>query len=313
MDCKGIAIDDKDITFVKLSSGTYLVDGEIVKCDNYLTNRVQCKNPNDIRIVTFHKDLVEYHCGDTKMTVAEYNDWLYKLKAECVKTEYDDYTEYNNLEDEFKYRKFVDEWKPVYVTNQYISDPIKVEIEHIQYDTGSKYIRSTFLNGTDNDETLYSYYQAEAWLDFVKECFDELGMEFERGLSYNQTANKKVWSNPDHGCIEFVVAFGTYILSDRFKNPRVIKGTLQDVKERLENDKKAIRSIIISGYKKHFGDIDAGRFDFDTLSKKLNNAMSYLNEVSPKAKTSSQYYSCMKNLREAINQISSAYECEVKV
>lgn len=309
MDYKGIQIDDKNITYVKLPGGTYLVDGEIVKNDNYISvSRVQCKNPNDIRRVTENKYIKEYVSGDVRMTLQEYNKNKYELAVECIKSENDGYTEYNSLQDEFKYRSFLADWKPIYATEQVVSEPIKVEIEHIKYDTGNKYIRSAFLNGADNEDTLYSYHQAEAWPDIVKECFDELHMEYQQGLSFSATANKKIWSNSDHSCIRFVVAFGTYVMGDTWGNPRVIKGTLQDMINQYETDKKVIRNIIIRQYKKHFGDIDAGTFDFKTLLSTLKRCGSLFSNVQPKAKTADYYWSGVKCINAAIQQIETAFQ-----
>lgn len=304
MDYKGIQIDDKDITYVKLTSGIYLIDGEIIRNDTYGLARFQCKNPNDIRKVTENRYIKEYTCGDVKMSVQEYNERKNMFEYECK----DENGDFNNLDDEYRYRKFISSWTPIYSVEQTISDPIKVELDHIKYDTGNKYVRSAFLNGTDKDDTLYSYFQAEAWPDIINECFEELGMEYQPRLNYGATANKKVWSNSNHSGIRFAVAFGTYIFGDSWGDPRIVKGTLQDMLDKYENERKTIRNIIIRQYKKHFGDIDAGTFDFKTLLNTLQTSSNILKNVKPTAKTSSEYWRALRYINDAINQIEIAYK-----
>ena len=304
MNYNAIKIDDKDITYVKLPTGTYLIDGEVVRNDHYGIKRFQCKDPDDIRMITETRYVKEYTDGNGKMSVQKYTENKEQLDYECT----DEYGNFNNLDDEYRYRKFLDSWQPIYAIEQVISEPLKVEIDHIKYNTGNQYVRSAFLNGTDKEDTLYSYSQAEAWSDIVKECFDDLVMEYQPGLSYNATAYKKVWSNSNIDTIRFVVAFGTYVFGDSWGNPHVLKGTLQDMLDKYDSDKKAIRNIIIRQYKKHFGDINAGTFDFKTLLQTLQTSKNLLINVKPTQKTNSDYWKAVTNINQAITQIETAYQ-----
>ena len=288
----GVSIDDKNITYVKLPYGKYLIDGEIVECGSWNYGRAQCKNVNDIRIVTEASYIKEYRCGDDVMSVAEYEDALEKLKNECVKDTDECNLYFKDLESEFKYRKFRESWKTVYAREQIISDPIKVEIEHIQYDTGCPFIKSAFLNGLDNKDTLYTYNQEAAWLDIVKKCFDELEMTYVDGISYNKTSDKKIWGNSKNSCIRYVVAFGTYIFDDRFKTPHILKGTLADMRKNYDDDVNAIRDVIKTKYFTHFGRIDVGRFNFDKLTKTLEAARRSLDEVQSTKRTTNYLFNC---------------------
>ena len=176
---KGVSIDDKDIVYVKLSNGIYLIDGEIVNVDSWSYRRVQCKNPDDIRIVNENRYIKEYKYGEEVLSAQEYEEQRAKLAAECIiatSNDDDDDIIYKDLDSEFRYRRFISQWKPIYATEQTISEPIKVEIEHILYDTGNEFIESAFLIGNskiNEDDTLYRYNQSGAWLQIVKDCFDE--------------------------------------------------------------------------------------------------------------------------------------------
>jgi len=132
-------------------------------------------------------------------------------------------------------------------------------------------------------------------------------MVFDGNVSYNKTANERIWGNSDHSCIRYVVAFGTYVFGDSWGSPKVIKGTLQDVKTRCKQDRQSIRNIITRQYNKHFGNIDAGKFDFDALLKKLNTASSYMRGMKVYQKSSHDYYQALNQITNAINQINVAY------
>ncbi len=71
------------------------------------------------------------------------------------KRKYDGYEEeWESLDDEFAYRKFMQLWTPIYNTKQEISEPLLVQFEKTKYDTGCQYIHNAFLNGDDKDFTL---------------------------------------------------------------------------------------------------------------------------------------------------------------
>lgn len=313
----GINITDQNITYIKLPSGVYLVDGEVIEVTTFNRELVKCRDLDNVRIITNNKIILEYRCGEEAMTPAEYEARKFDLFKKYYLSDTLDnsgnechFGYWATLEDEFAYRKFTESWKPIYKTIQ-VSDPIKVEVEKIVYSTGNPYIKSAFLNGDSPDETLYSYQQGQSWKDFVKECFDELGMAYEENASYSQTANRKIWSNnSSYSCIRYVCAFGTYVFGDSWGNPKVLKGTLNDMEERCKKDRETIRNIIISQYNKHFGNIDAGKFDFNELLKKLNLASSLLKDIKVYQKSTENYYHCMRNINDCIAQINAAYNSD---
>lgn len=302
----GIEFTDKDIKIVKLESGTYDIGGEIIEvdCPYYKKQSVVVKNTSDIRKITTEKYIEKYTNGSDFMSVEDYKD-------KCIKL-YDKYDsedeKWETLDDEFNYRKFKDVWKPVYNTIQSVSKPLKVGIVKTQYDTGCKYIQNAYLSDNNKDATLFVYDQNKAWLDILSECFTELGMTYEGDCGYNKTNNKKIWGNSDHSCIRFAVAFGTYCMNDSWGNPRRIKGTLEDVKRRYNEDKKTIRSIIINKYNKHFGRIDENSFDFDGLLSKINNCILRLDNIEPKQKSYTNYYHLKNKLKECSDMVSVAYD-----
>lgn len=303
---KGIDIEDKNLKVVYLKSGKYLVDGEVITVESYSEAKVQVKDVSNIRKITENKYVKEYVCDEEKLSVKQYDDQRDEL---LLKRKYDGYEEeWESLEDEYAYRKFMQLWTPIYNTEQEISEPLLVQFEKTKYDTGCKYIHNAFLNGDDEDFTLFTYEQGQAWLGITRECFEELGMEYKEHLDYSATNNKKVWGNSTHSCIRYVTGFGGYVFNDSWGNPRIIKGALEDVKKRYEEDRNTIRKIIIDKFNYHFGCIDAGKFDFDRLRAIISNAQRNLFDVDPKQKSYEAWQRAKNKLREAQDMINVAYE-----
>lgn len=305
--CDGIDIEDKNIKVVFLTSGKYLIDGEVVNVSGYGDVKVQVVDATNIRKITENNFVKEYACGYERLTVRQYDEQrIYLLSKRTHNDDYDE--EWESLEDEFAYRKFMQMWTPIYTLKQEISEPLLVQFEKTKYDTGNEYIRNAFLNGDDKEVTLFTYNQDAAWLGIVRECFNELEMSYQEGLSYSATNNKKVWSNSSNGCIRYVTAFGTYVFNDVWKNPRVLKGTLKDMIKKYESDREAIRRVIIDQYNNHFGCIDAGKFDFDRLKSIISRAQSNLSDVEPKQKSYKSWNFARNALNEAQEMIKVAYE-----
>ena len=302
---KGINIEYKSLKVVYLKSGTYLIDGEVVSV-KYGEGKVQVNDVSNIRRIIENEYIKEYVCGDEKLSVQQYDEQKEKLLS---KRKYDGYEEeWESLEDEFAYRKFIQSWIAIKNTKQEISEPLLVQVEKTKYDTGCKYIHNAFLNGDDEDFTLFTYEQGQAWLGITRECFEELGMEYKENVNYSATNNKKVWGNSTHSCIRYVTGFGGYVFNDSWGNPRIIKGTLEDVKKRYEEDRNTIRKIIIDKYNNHFGCIDAGKFDFDRLRSIISDAQRILFKIDPKQKTYQEWQRAKEKLREAQDMINVAYE-----
>ena len=303
----GVNIEDKNIKVVYLSSGKYLIDGEVVNVNGYEDTKVQVVDATNIRKITENRLVKEYACGDERLTVRQYDEQrIVLLSKKKYEDDYDE--EWESLEDEFAYRKFMQMWTPIYKVEQELSEPLLVQFKKTKYDTGNEYISNAFLNGDDKEVTLFTYNQDAAWLGIVRECFNELEMSYQEGLSYSATNNKKVWGNSSNGCIRYVTAFGTYVFNDLWNNPRVLKGTLSDMMKKYESDKNAIRRTIIDKYNNHFGCIDAGKFDFERLRSIISRAQSYLSNVEPKQKSYNAWKVAINALNEAQEMIKVAYE-----
>lgn len=304
---KVVQFEDKDIKFAMLSSGKYLVDGEVVKVDGYHDKKVKVIDENNIRKIRDHS-IIDYYLNietDEKISEYDYSYELNKLYEKCNEDEYS--VKWESLEDEFKYKKFKLIHKPIYKEVQTLSDPLMVEIITTKYDTNNKFIKNAYLNGKGKID-LFEYNQNAAWLNIVSECFKELKMEFADNCSYSATQNKKIWGNSTHSCIRYVVAFGTYVFNDDFKNPYTLSGTLEDMVKRYEYDRNKIRKIIKTKYNNHFGHIDEDKVDFVKVIKDLYALRESINSIESKKATWTNQNQANKRVNEIIDYLESKYE-----
>ena len=270
MEAKGVNIEDLGITYVKLSFGRYLIDGNLVTVP-YKGDKVQVKNIKDIRPV-HSKNVISYYVKQgTKevITTDEYNTKMIHLENKS-KYNSEGNMVWDSLEDEFNYRKFCKDWDCIFTDVQIIEEPIKVEIENILYDTGNKYIVSGLINARTED-TLYTYKRESALVFLMEQCFAKLKMERNINAISSDTARTKTWNNSDKGGIRWAVAFGTYIFDKKWDNVHNEYGTLKDLRKKYNEDKKEIEDIIHRQFYINFGNIDQDNYNFNRLLLELYN------------------------------------------
>ncbi len=307
---KGINFEDKNIKFVLLPIGRYLIDGEVVNNNTHTKIEVKVKNEKDIREIEETKIVDYYLHVDTKekITNEEYNS---KINQLLEKSYYDydvDEQIFTTLEDEYAYKKFKSLYKPIYKIIQTFSEPLKVEMKIYQYDTGNKFIKNCFLNGNSSYD-LYVYNQHDAWIDIVENCFKELKFEYIPNCDYVYTKDKKVWGNSTHSCIRYVTAFGGYVFDDRFDSPnRCIYGMLEDLKERYKRDYDRIRDVIIMKYNKAYKDIDPKKVDYKKVLEELYHINGFVNDIGVKKQSIEKQKGTIRRIDKLIQYLESKYE-----
>lgn len=307
---KGINFEDKNIKFVLLPIGRYLIDGEVVNNNTCTKIEVKVKNEKDIREIEETKIVDYYLHVDTKekITNEEYNS---KINQLLEKSYYDydvDEQIFTTLEDEYAYKKFKSLYKPIYKIIQTFSEPLKVEMKTYQYDTGNKFIKNCFLNGNSSYD-LYTYNQHDAWIDIVENCFKELKFEYIPNCDYGHTKDKKVWGNSTHSCIRYVTAFGGYVFDDRFNLPnKRIYGTLEDLKERYKKDYDRIRDVIIRKYNKIYKDIDPKKVDYKKVIEELYRIDGIINNIDVKKQSIEKQKGAISRIDKLIQYLESKYE-----
>lgn len=311
---KVVSIDDLGINIVELPAGTFLVDGEVVShagWNSYNTkHQISVKDIENVRAVNTENVLVGYipvqeGITDDVLSVEGYNDFVKELRSAADYSDDDGEIVWNNLEAEFAYRKFVAQWKPKYKTETIYSEPLLIDRTHILQDTGNPYIKAGFLTG-EAKTPLYSYSRTNAVADLMAKKFESLGMERKEKLSYSQTEGKKVWSNSDHSGLEYVTAFGRYIMSkpNLPKTRGEFKGSLEHLTKIYEEDKKWIEDLIQVGYNLHFRNEGASTVMIKEVHDGLRTCLSYVNTLDVKVKSETSKRSAIAQINKLIESVN---------
>lgn len=310
---KVISIDDLGVNIVELPAGTYLVDGEVVShsgWNSYNTkHQISAKDVENIRSIHKRNILVGYvpttqGITDDVLSVEGYNDFINQFSNSYTEDE-DGNKDWNSLDDEFAYRKFVSQWKAKYKEETTYSEPLLIDRSHIRQDSGNPYIVAGFLTGR-SDVPLYSYNRSNAVASMLAKKFERLGMEFKEGLSYSQTEGKKLWSNSTHSGLEYVTAFGKYIIGKNLvpKTRGEFKGSFEYLENIYKEDKKWIEDLIQVGYNLHFRNEGASTVLLGEVYSGLKTCINYVNTLDVKVKSETSKRSALMQLNKLLESVN---------
>lgn len=302
---KIINIKDKQIKILVLNSGEYIINGQRYSLPKTWDNKIEVKELRELKKIEVTKVIIKYfdEIKQKEITVEEYTERKKELEDKRKLNDYGE-MEFNNLDDEYNYKKFLQNCKPIYKTIETISDNIEPaeEIEII-YNTGSKYIKCNYFTEKHKQPFLYYYDREQALKDIVENKFKELGFEFAGNCSYRDTKNKKIWGNSTHSVIRYVVAFDTYIFGDRYNNCTGIIESLDKCIKCYEEDKEDIENTIMRKYNEEYAKIEKDKLM--ALPELVNNLEYRLNRIHTYKTSSNDYWNAKKivqKIQELINE-----------
>lgn len=305
---KVISIDDLGVNIVELPAGTYLVDGEVVShggWNSYNTkHQISAKDIENIRSISKTSTLVGYENSEKQWCdIAAYDLAKRALLQNAIYDEDD--VLWSNLDDEYNYRKFCAAWKAQYKEETTYSEPLLIDRSHIRQDSGNPYIVAGFLTGR-SDVPLYSYNRSNAVASMLAKKFESLGMEFKEGLSYSQTEGKKLWSNSTHSGLEYVTAFGKYIIGKNLvpKTRGEFKGSFEYLENIYKEDKKWIEDLIQVGYNLHFRNEGASTVLLGEVFAGIKTCISYVNTMDVKVKSETSKRSALMQLNKLLESVN---------
>lgn len=304
---KVISITDIGVHIVNLPSGTYQIDGEVVTGFNsYNTvKEVSVKNIHDIRLITKQNVLKYYTNGelDREMSVTSYTETESMLLRNALCSEYE--IEYDNLDDEYAHKKFKQTWKPVYETITTVSEPLKVDLTEIKQDTGNPFIVAGYTTGAANTP-LYAYSRTKAMRSLLEAKFTSLGMEKSTVSNYGQTEGRKIWANSHADTLEFVIAFGKYIIGKHMlpKTRGEFKGSLEYLEKMYNEDKQWLDDHIQTLYNLHFRNENASGVLLSEVHKGVKDAITYVSTLDVKVKSETSKRSALNKLNSLMDLVN---------
>jgi hypothetical protein len=267
-------ISDLDIFTTILPIGDYTVSGEPLKLTQQ--TEIQLKDITDIcqgtttRVVSHYIHIPCETTDNITISSSEYERLKQALKQKGHTT--DGAMVFDDLEDEFNYRKFLNTWQIVYRSVTLYSDPIKFDTSTGVFDTNNEFITSLYAQG-DTKCDVYVYNRKNACKKIIQNVFKKLGMEYKTPIHYKDTKNNHIWGQGRTTTFEIsdLVAFGGYLsFLHKYKKSQhfLNRGTLTQLLNVFDDDVQYITSNITTRYNAHFA-TDVPDFDFHTLHYKL--------------------------------------------
>ena len=243
-----------------------------------------------------------------ELTFTEYNDKVNKLLEKSIDN--GDYEEisWESLEDEFAYRKFISSHETLYETIYEEEEIVIEKIKEVTMETGNPFIKSLFCGGHDYHEiNVFEYDRLSAVKEILKNKMKELGVRYVVDKSWfkEEYSKEKVWDNPNHSGIRFARLNGKYIFGRRWEIKHSSKGTLENMRDMYEKDKKDIEYEIDLHYKKMFGEFDNANTKHVVHSLQIiTDIQGLLEGVEVYKKSSDDYYKAVHKINGLEKQLS---------
>lgn len=302
-----INIKDLNRKILYLDKGEYLINGNRYSFSDSYNNKIEVEDIKELRKINTTTVTTGYYdeLNQKEISVKEHENIKEKLLSKSYKDD-EGNIYFDDLDDEYKYKKFVKNHKAIYKTIETISDNIELAEETVVYKTENEYIESCYFNEKESEPLLYKYNREKAYLDIVKNKFNQLGFEFAGDCDYSQTKDKKIWGNSNHSGIRYVRAFGTYIFNDGFKlYTPIIRGTLEDMLAKYKEDKDLIEKVIMRKYNENFAILNKDKLK--QLPVLVNELQYRLNKINPKKDSYTDYRFCNEKITQIQKLISESF------
>ena len=117
---------ESGVSFVKLKRGFYSLSGEIVQNESYSVQDYRVNSFDEIREITKNSVITHYSDGVNILCVDEYVTKKHELSKSA-----DEEMCFDSLDEEYEYRKFIQNWTPIKKIIETISEPLTVIVECI--------------------------------------------------------------------------------------------------------------------------------------------------------------------------------------
>ncbi len=230
---------DKDFYYFNLPYGEWVVNGKEYTNQNYKSEQITSKEEPVIFKIERKTHITKYKNVNENticLSTSAYEDSLERHKSKGKWCNLDEIYVFESLEDEFAYKKFLRDWKPV-AEQQILKHRVETEIRHAMIEHDSPFIKSLFCIDQERPELVqvefarFQKYIVEAWL---------------------KEHNVTDYDFPNHSHLEYFKMGKTYVFTNsgtrneyNGQNPvRVM--SYRDAEELLESEKKKIEGKLYS-------------------------------------------------------------------
>lgn len=295
-----IKIEETGNYIVKLNHGTYEIDGKLVTIEGYSAVEVQVKDAKNIRPYFVSNVAVSYKSGSSEISVKEYEETLAHLRSKGYEEDYE--WTFDNLDDEYDYKKYLQTWKAVLEQRTWFGEPLVFTEAPIRLETDNPFIVSLFTTSGEFSD-IYTYNRIGATMQIVKETFAELGLVETADKGYATTAREKSYHIPGHSHVRFIQAFGTYPFNDTWEVKSNMRGTLEQMKVKYAEDKKRYSTHLKVMHNNHFGEKSLDIVAIKRVRNDLSSIASSVSSIEPKQKAEGSKRSAVSKINELIKYL----------
>lgn len=295
-----IKIEETGNYLVKINPGTYEIDGKLVTVDGYSTSEVQVKDAKNIRRFQVSNVVVGYKSDDGELSVKEYEEQLSLLASKGYDSDYE--LVFDDIDDEYAYKKFKQKWQPVYGRQESYSEPLVFTEALVRLETDNPFISSMFTTQAEFSD-IYTYNRIAATMQIVRDTFTELGMVETADKGYASTAREKTFHIPGHSHVRYTQAFGTYCFNDSWEVKSNQRGSLEQMKAQYAADKKKYSNHLKVMYNNHFGEKSLDIISAKRIRSDLVGIAGSVSEIDPKQKSVGSKRAASSKITELIKYL----------
>lgn len=229
---------DKELYYFELPHGEWIVNNKKYTVSNYQPDKLNSLlEPEIFKVnkstkIKYYENVSEPNMH--KIAVDAYSQSLSALIGFAIWSESDEEYRFEKLEDEFAYKKFLRDWKPVY--EEVISkEKVDIEIRHAMLDTGNEFIKPLFCVDSTKPElvqVMFAAYQMKVVKDWCNKHVPD------------------AYEIPNHSHLEYAKISGQYVFTGtktEFNGQYPIRVMHYDEAVKLlDNEKKKIEGILYS-------------------------------------------------------------------
>lgn len=280
-----IHLTEEDCYLVKLGNACSHFEVSGLRLKGCLGS-VTVKSLDEIKYYrTIPATIIHYENNGVIMSNIDYKNSVDELLSKA-EDQYDEYV-FDSLDDEYRYKKFIRDWRPVYSAENEEIAPLEFVITEIRTNSGDPDIISLWNSPTVNNK-LYSFDRHRFSLKYFQFLCER---------------KELVNTVPSHGGLRYAQINNKYIFDSTFdwsKHPAYI-GTLEQCKQEKQKILEAIeRSINI-----HTKSKDAELVDAAGVLEALYKIRGYVCNVTPISKTRASYSLLINSINSLITMIEA--------
>lgn len=229
---------DKELYYFELPYGEWIVNNKKYTVSNYQPDKLNSLLEPEIFKVNKSTNIKYYENVSEpnmhKIAVDAYSQSISALIGFAIWSESDEEYRFEKLEDEFAYKKFLRDWKPVY--EEVVSkEKVDIEIRHAMLDTGNEFIKPLFCVDSTKPElvqVLFAAFQMKVVKDWCNKYVPD------------------AYEIPSHSHLEYTKISGQYVftgIKTEFNGQHPVRVMHYDEAVKLlDNEKKKIEGILYS-------------------------------------------------------------------